>query len=509
MNIAQWVVANAARRPDKPAIVYEGRQITHAGLWEQVQRCGNAFARLGVKPSDRVSLFLPNCPEWLIARWGALAIGAASSPMNVMFQKSEIRYVLNNAAPRVLVTTADKLEIVEELWNECPGLEHVVVVGGQAVFGTHDFDALLADAPAELALHDCAPDAMCDLYYTSGTTGRPKGVMCSHSNFASLLSYETIVWQASEDDRSLVALPLFHAKGLIIPSLIATYVGATQWLLPRWDTGRVLRLIQDEKITFFAGVPTMYTYLLADPLIEQLDLSSLRLARVGGAPIPVEVHLEFERRARVKLIEGYGCTGWTGTSHPLVGDRVVGSIGKAMGQYDARIDTEVRIVDADDNDVPTNEDGELVIRGGQIPKGFWRMPAKTRHDYRGGWFHTGDIARRDEAGFIFLVGRKDDLIITAGFNVYPREIEEVLYQHQAVLEAAVMGVDDPAKGQLIKAFVVVKEGAQATEQELIEFCRARIAHYKAPRAVQFVGSLPKTGSGKIQKRLLVTPAKAG
>jgi long-chain acyl-CoA synthetase len=509
MNIAQWLAANAARHPEKPAIVYEGRSHSHAELFKLVQRCGNAFARLGVKPGDRVSLFLPNCPEWLIARWGALAIGAASSPMNVMFQKNELRHVLNDAAPRVLVTTPDKLELVDELWHECPSLEHVVLVGGPPVFGTHDFAALLADAPAGLTLHDCAPDAMCDLYYTSGTTGRPKGVMCSHANFASLLAYETIVWRADEDDRFLVALPLFHAKGLIIPSLIATYAGATQWLLPRWDTGRVLRLIEDEKITFFAGVPTMYTYMLADPLIEQADLSSLRLARVGGAPIPVEVHMEFERRTGVKLIEGYGCTGWTGTSHPLEGDRVIGSIGRAFGEYDARIDTEIRIVDADDNDVPAGEDGELVIRGGQIPKGFWRLPGKTRHDYRGGWFHTGDIARRDAAGFIFLVGRKDDLIITAGFNVYPREIEELLYKHEAVLEAAVMGVDDAAKGQLITAFVVMKDGARATEQQMIDYCRAHIAHYKAPRVVKFVAALPKTGSGKIQKRLLLTPAVAG
>ncbi len=509
MNIASWLRTNAERLPEKPALLFEDRTYSHAELYAQVCRFANALKGLGVHPGDRVGLFLGNCPEFLIARWGAIALGAAGAPMNVMFQKTEARYVLNNASPRVLVTSADKLDLVEDIWGDCPHLEHVVVID-EAPYGTYAFADLIAAADARFDLHDCAPDDICDLYYTSGTTGRPKGVMCSHANFTHLLRYESIVWEMREDDRSLVVLPLFHAKGLIIPCLLASYAGATMTLMARWDTERVLATIQEQRITFFAGVPTMYTYMLAHPRIGTYDLSSLRLCRTGGAPIPIEVHTAFERRAGIKVIEGYGCTGWVGTSHPLSGDRVIGSIGKALGAYHPEIDCEIRIVDGDGNELPPDTDGELVVRGAHIPKGFWRMPGKTRSDYRNGWFHTGDIARKDERGFIYLVGRKDDLIITSGFNVYPREIEELLYNHDAVLEAAVVGVDDDDKGQLIKAFIVPKEGrATVTADQIIEYCRNHIARYKVPRQVEFVPSLPKTASGKVQRRLLAAsrPAK--
>lgn len=502
MNICDWLRANAERVPDKTALVYENTRYSHRQFYELVKRFGNGLKHLGVEPGARVGIFLPNCPEFLVARWGAIAIGAAASPMNIMFQKNEARYVLNNAAPRVLVTVTEKLDLIDEIWAECPSLEHVVVIDDPSVFGTHYFWNLVDEAPAQLQLHGCAPDDMCDLYYSSGTTGRPKGAMCSHSNFSNLVRYESIVWGVREDERALVVLPLFHAKGLIIPSLLATYAGGTQTLMQRWDTERVLDTIQKQKITLFAGVPTMYSYMLAHPRIGEFDLRSLRICRVGGAPIPIEVHAEFEQRTGVKMIEGYGCAGWVGTSHPLAGDRVIGSIGKALGEFHPDIDCQIRIVNEKGEEVPAGEEGELVARGGQIPKGFWRMPGKTRRDYRNGWFHTGDIARKDERGFIYLVGRKDDLIITSGFNVYPREIEELLYHHDAVLEAAVIGVDDKEKGQVIKAFIVLKDGKRATEREIIDYCRARIAHFKAPRQVEFVPSLPKTGSGKIQRRML-------
>ncbi|MBZ0124675.1 MAG: AMP-binding protein [Roseovarius sp.] len=508
MNICSWLERNAERAPEKAAIVFEGRTITHSRILDSVRRFGNALKALGVAPGDRVALLLPNCPQFLIARWGAIAIGAVSAPFNMMFQKSEALNVLNNVAPRVLVTVAEKLPLIEDIWVECPSLEHVVVIDGPAVHGTHAFNDLLADSGDGLDLHDCRPDDLCDLYFTSGTTGRPKGVGCSHSNFEHLLKFETIVWDMRSDDLVLTALPLFHAKGLIIPSLLASYTGATQYLMQRWDTETVLQTIHDRAITVFVGVPTMYSYILAHPRVDAYNLKSLRLCRVGGAPIPIEVHSGFERRTGVKIIEGYGCTGWVGTSHPLAGNRVIGSIGKALGELHPDIDCQIRIVDADDNDVATGDEGELVIRGPQIPKGFWRLPAKTATDYRNGWFHTGDIARKDADGFIFLVGRKDDLIITSGFNVYPREIEEALYEHGAILEVAVVGTDDDAKGQIITAFVVLKDGCRASAGEIMEHCRERIASYKVPRLVEFVGSLPKTSSGKVQRRLLRTTASA-
>ncbi|MCL4744145.1 MAG: AMP-binding protein [Burkholderiaceae bacterium] len=502
MNISEWLVRNADRDPDGAAIHFEGDTISHGELLARVEAFACALATFGVRPGDRVGLFLENCPEFLIARWAAIRLGAAAAPMNVMFQAREAQYVLNNATPGVLVTQSSLLPLVEQIWPDCPHLSHLVVSGAE-IHGAHSFAALeSAYAGRSIALHDCVPDDLCDLYYTSGTTGRPKGVMCSHFNFESLLRYEQVIWDMGVSDHTMVALPLFHAKGLIIPCLLATYVGCPQTLLRRWDTRGVLELIERNKVTFFAGVPTMYAYLNAFDDVERYDLSSIRICRVGGAPMPVEMHRAFEKRTGAAIIEGWGCTGWTGTSNPLDGERSIGSIGKALGELHPSIRCEIRIVDETGEDVPAGEEGEVVIRGDQIPKGFWRMPNKTASDYREGWFHTGDIGRRDERGFIYLVGRKDDLIITSGFNVYPREVEEVLHAHPSVADVAVVGMADGDKGQSIKAFVVCKPGVAASETALVEYCRSKLAKYKAPRAVEFIDALPRTASGKVQRFLL-------
>lgn len=508
MNISDWLVRNAAGNPSGAAIHFEGQTITHAELIARVDAFAVALVELGVGPGDRVGLFLSNSPEFLIARWAALRLGAAAAPMNMMFQAREAQYVLNNAAPRVLVSESSQLALIEQIWPDCPHLSHLIVADAE-IHGALSFAGLERSfAGRSVPMHDCEPDDVCDLYYTSGTTGRPKGVMCSHFNFASLLRYEQLIWEMGPSDHTIVALPLFHAKGLIIPSLLATYVGCPQTLLRRWDTKMVLESIERQRITFFAGVPTMYAYLNAFPEFERYDLSSVRICRVGGAPMPVELQRVFEARTGAAIIEGWGCTGWTGTSNPLHGERVIGSIGKAMGQLDPSINCEVRIVDDAGRDVRTGGEGEIIIQGDQIPKGFWRMPGKTAADYRDGWFHTGDIGRRDERGFIFLVGRKDDLIITSGFNVYPREVEEVLYTHPAVADVAVVGVADGDRGQTIKAFVVAKPGSKPTESALIEHCRAHLAKYKAPRAVEFIDALPKTASGKVQRFALSSAAGA-
>lgn len=508
MNISEWLLRNAERQADAPAILFEGASITHGELLARVEAFAAALAALGVKNGDRVGLFLANSPEFLIARWAAIRLGATAAPMNVMFQAREAQYVLNNATPLVLVTEAAQLELVEQIWPDCPHLQHLIVTDRE-VYGTHSFAALERDYAGKSApMHDCQPDDVCDLYYTSGTTGRPKGVMCSHQNFASLLRYEQLIWDIGPADHTMVALPLFHAKGLIIPCMLATYVGCPQTLLRRWDTRKVLELIERDRVTFFAGVPTMYAYLNAFEDTERYDISSIRVCRVGGAPMPVELQRAFERRTGAAVIEGWGCTGWTGASNPLHGERAIGSIGKALGELHPEIECEIRIVDDSGHDVKPGGEGEIIIRGDQIPKGFWRMPNKTASDYRDGWFHTGDIGHRDDRGFIFLVGRKDDLIITSGFNVYPREVEEVLFGHPAVDDVAVVGITDGDKGQMIKAYVVRKPNVAVDEAALIEHCRSHLSKYKAPRSVVFIDELPKTASGKVQRFLLTGTARA-
>jgi len=502
MNLSEWLDKNAERNPDGAAIHFEGVTITHSGLLARVEAFAAALASLGIRPGDRVGLYLTNAPEFLIARWAALRIGATAAPMNIMYQAREAQYVLNNASPRVLVSETERLPLIEQIWPECPHLQHLILVDAK-VEGTLAFAELERRfAGQRVEMRDCAPDDLCDIYYTSGTTGRPKGVMCSHFNFASLLRAEQMMWGVTVQDHTMVALPLFHAKGLIVPSLLASYVGCPQTLLRRWDTKTVLELIERHRITFMAGVPTMYSYLNAYEDFERYDISSIRVCRVGGAPMPIELQKVFQARTGAAIIEGWGCTGWTGTSNPLHGERVVGSIGKQLCDHDPSINSEIRIVDDEGREVRPGAEGEITIRGDQIPKGFWRMPNKTRSDYRDGWFHTGDIGRRDERGFIFLVGRKDDLIITSGFNVYPREVEEVLYTHAAVADAAVIGVPDGEKGQQVKAFVVKKPGAEVTEAVLIEHCRSHLSKYKAPRAVEFIDALPRNASGKVQRFLL-------
>ncbi|WP_111735865.1 class I adenylate-forming enzyme family protein [Roseovarius amoyensis] len=278
------------------------------------------------------------------------------------------------------------------------------------------------------------------------------------------------------------------------------YKGGTQTLHETWDTSKVLQTIAEDQITFFAGVPTMYTYMIREPDFEKHDLSSLRVALVAGASVPVEVQRDFEERAKVRVLDAYGCTGWISSATPLDGPRVHGSIGKSLRDIDPTMDTDMKIVGEDDQELPHGTPGELIVRGSQLPPGFWRMPKTTLEAYRNGWFHTGDICKKDENGYFYVIDRKDDLIITSGYNVYPREVEEILYTHPGVNECTVIGRSDPKRGQIVVAYVVLKDNAQCTGKEIEAYCRERISNFKVPRRVEFIEDIPKTANGKIYKQ---------
>ncbi len=503
MNIATWLERAAERAPAKVAAVSEGtRSITYGELDSRASRLGHALGSLGIRAGDRVSILLPNCLEFLVAYFGILKLGAVVAPLNIMYRAGEVKYVLNNATPRVLIAGAEHLQVVQDVWTECPLLERVIVVGGDPIPGTESWDALLREASPDLRAVACRPEDLANLYYTSGTTGRPKGVMITHGNLARGIEYEAEAWQVTADDHTLFTLPLFHTYALIIPSLLAVYAGGTQTFFALWDTDTVLRTISGGGITFFAGVPTMYVYMTRHPDIEKHDLKGLRVCVVGGAAIPVEVQREFEQRAGVRCLDAYGCTGWVSSVHPMFGPVKHGTLGKALSDIYPSMDTQMRIVDDADRELPAGEVGEIVVRGPQIAEGFWKLPEITRRDYRGGWFHTGDLGHRDVDGFFVLVDRKDDLIITSGYNVYPREVEEVLYTHAKVSEAAVVGVPDPVRGQAVKAYVVLKTGHEAAAEEIVADCRSKIAAFKVPRIIEFVRELPKTATGKILRRSL-------
>lgn len=499
MNLAQYVEHKVEQFSSRVAVVFGNRQYTYEGFWSLVNRFGNALRSLGVRKTDRVAMMLPNCPESLITHWAVVKLGGTFAPINTMFKEKELRYVLNNSGARVVVTSTQFLKLFENVWVDCAQLEHIVLVD-DTIAGTLNFDALIEAFDASLAMVDCDPAQTADLYYTSGTTGRPKGVMKTHSSLSNLLDYQSRLWKVTAEDHSLVVLPLFHSYAMIIPSMTMLYNGGTQTILERWDTKTVLETIEASRITFFAGVPTMYTYMVRFPEFDVHDLTTLRITLVGGASVPIEIQREFEDRARVRVLDAYGCTGWISSASPLEGPRVHGSIGKSLRDIDPTMDTDMKIVDEDGNELPSGQAGELIVRGAQLPPGFWRMPETTREAYRGGWFHTGDICTKDADGYFFLIDRKDDLIITSGYNVYPREIEEILYTHPMVNECAVIGTADPERGQAVTAYVALKAGMTCTPEEIRVYCRERIANYKIPRRVEFIAEIPKTANGKLYKK---------
>jgi len=499
MNLANYVERRVEQFPTKMAIRCGNTRLTYEEFWSKVNRFGNGLRSLGIGKTDRVAIMLPNCPEFVITHWAALKIGGTFAPVNTMFKEKDLAYILKNSGAKAAVTSTEFLPFFENVWNDCPALEHLIVID-EAIAGTIDFHALVDASSASLEMVECDPNQTADLYYTSGTTGRPKGVMKTHLSLSKLEEYQAEWWSINSDDHSLVVLPLFHSFAMIIPSMSALYAGGSQTILERWDTKVVLDTIRDEKITLFAGVPTMYTYMIRHPGFEKYDLTSLRVAFVGGASCPVEVQREFEERAKVQMTDMYGCTGWFSTASPTSGPRRHGSIGKPLRTVFPHMDTDMKIIGEDGREVAVGEHGEIIVRGAQLPPGFWHMPDKTREVYKDGWCHTGDIGYRDEEGFYFFADRMDDLIITSGYNVYPREVEEVLYTHPKVNECAVIGESDPEKGEVIVAYIALKANTTATEEEMAAYCREKIANFKVPRRVKFIAEIPKTANGKIYKK---------
>ena len=499
MNLAKYVERRVEQCPTKLAIRIGSERYTYEEFWSRVNRFGNGLRSLGIRKGDRVAMMLPNCAEALICHWAVVKMGATFAPVNTMFKEKELKYILNNSGARAMVTSAQFLPLFENVWNECSQLAHLILID-ESVAGTVAFRELLEASSANLEIVDCDPSQTADLYYTSGTTGRPKGVMKTHLSLSKLQEYQAEIWKVTADDHSLVVLPLFHSYALIIPSMTLLYMGGSQTLLERWDTKTVLETIVEERITFFAGVPTMYTYMVRHPGFENYDLTSLRITIVGGASIPIEIQREFEERAKVHVLDTYGCTGWISSTNPVGGQRKHGSIGQSLRDIYPHMATDMKIIGEDGSERPAGEPGELLVRGVQLPPGFWRMPDKTREVYRDGWCHTGDICYKDQDKFYFLLDRMDDLIITSGYNVYPREVEEILYTHPKVNECAVIGRPDAEKGHIVAAYISLKAGMTCTEEEIIAYCRDKIANYKAPRKVEFIAEIPKTANGKIYKK---------
>jgi long-chain acyl-CoA synthetase len=488
-NLSSLLDQAAADQPDRPALRMDDLVLTYAQLREAAGRMSTLLASAGIEPGDRVGLMLPNVPAFPIAFYGALAAGAVVVPMNPMLKSREVGYYLSDSGARVVLA-----------WHAAAGeaAKGAADAGAQTIaVATPDLAGLLAEhAPAtEQAGRGNDDDAV--ILYTSGTTGKPKGAELTHANLVrnAELTAQTLL-QNNPDDVMMGCLPLFHVFGLTCGLNATVAAAGTLTLLPRFDPAKALEIIQRDKVTIFEGVPTMYAAILHHPEADPAMAATLRVCVSGGASMPVEIMRGFEEKFGCIILEGYGLSETSPVAsfnHP---DKVrkPGSIGTPVEGV------QLRLVDDAGQTVPDGEIGEIAIRGHNVMKGYWGKPEATAEAITDGWFRTGDLAKVDSDGYYFIVDRKKDLIIRGGYNVYPREIEEVLHEHPAVAEVAVIGIPHPDLGEEVGAAVALKPGASATPAELREFARDKMAAYKYPRQVWLVESLPKGPTGKILRR---------
>jgi len=505
LNLAVLLHESAAEHAASPALRVGDTTLTYAHLQGSVRRFGGALRGLGLQPGQRIALLLPNVPHFTIAYFGALHAGNVVAPLNVLLTADEIQYHLDDADAVALVAWEGFGEAAAAAVRRSEGCQHLILVKADpkdatAPEGAHSFAALMAGATPLQDYHPTSPDDTAVLLYTSGTTGRPKGAELTHFNLFYNAEFVCRRLVPGVGQRvALATLPLFHSFGQTVVQNATLALGGMVLLLPRFDATAALSLMQKERVTLFAGVPTMYFALLHHPEAGTYDLSSLRYCVSGGSAMPVEVMKAFDTKFNVNILEGYGLseTSPVASFNRLDRPKKAGSIGLPIWGV------ELRLVDAagavvTDADVP----GEIQVKGHNVMKGYYKRPEATAEAIVDGWFATGDIAVRDSDGYYFIVDRKKDMIIRGGFNVYPREIEEVLYGHPAIAEAAVIGVPHPSHGEEVKAVVVLKPGATAIEEELRAYCQQRLAAYKYPRVVEIRAELPKGPTGKILKREL-------
>lgn len=504
LNLAIILEQSAQRTPGKTAVILDSMRMNYAELNGAANKIAAGLAALGVRPGDKVAMMLPNTPHFVMCYFGILKAGATVVPLNVLFKHHEVEYHLEDSDAVALIAWEGFIGEAAPGFRMVETCRHLVVAQapGSTVAlpeGALPLGKLLADNPPLFDTIQTMPGDTAVILYTSGTTGRPKGAELTHANmFLNATISADKLLHVTHETVGLATLPLFHSFGQTCVMNAVIYAGGTITMLPRFEPQKALEVMARDRVTYFAGVPTMYFYLLNFPGADQYDLSALQYCVSGGSAMPVEVMHAFNRKYNVTILEGYGLseTSPVASFNHLDREPKPGSIGIPIWGI------AMRVVDDQGRDVPTGELGEIVIRGHNVMKGYYKRPEATAAAIRNGWFHSGDIALRDEDGFFFIKDRVKDMIIRGGFNVYPREIEEVLYGHPAIAEAAVIGIPDAALGEEVRAVVALKPGHTTTEAELIEYCKERLAAYKYPRSIEFRDTLPKTATGKILKREL-------
>jgi len=508
LNLAIVLSENAQRYPERIAVIGGERKVTYQQLEELTNRVAHSLVKLGLHPGQKVLLMLPNIPEFVVAYFGILKPGGVVVPINVLYKAREIEFLLSDSEAIALVACTEFLDEALEAYRNVPTCKHLVLVDYSTKApkvddpGVHRFDDLIEAGQPEFEIVALTPEDTAVIGYTSGTTGKPKGAELSHFNlfFQCRVLPELTGEPRQGNEVRMAVLPLFHSYGQSCVMNTVLALGSTLTLMPRFEPAQAMEIIQRDRVTHFAAVPTMYQTMLNHPDRARYDLSSLQRCATGGAPIPLETLETWKKHYHFPIQEGYGLTETSPTATWSQGPvkPKAGSCGKAIWGC------QIKIVDDAGNTQPPGKEGEVLIRGVNVMKGYYKQPEATAQVLKDGWFYSGDIGKLDEEGYLYIVGRKKDMILRGGFNIYPREIEELLYEHPAVAEAAVVGVKHEELGEEIKAVVYLKPGSKATEEEIQAYCKERIAAFKYPRIVEIRDQpLPKGPSAKILKRELI------
>lgn len=511
MNLVSTVHEIAGKQPNKVAYHFMGQDTTYGQFDTQVAQLASALEDLGIEKGDHVAFLLGNTPHFLISLYATMRIGAIAIPVNPIYTPDEISYIIQNSDAKVVIAIDQLLPLIEKAAAMFTAVENYIICETDATV-VEKVEALPEDVRKKVQLFQSLirsgastfvpvkmeNDDTAIILYTSGTTGNPKGAMLTHENLYSNARDVSMYLGFTPEDRMVATLPVFHVFALTVVVNAPLLRGAEILLVPRFSPKDVFDIIREKKATVFAGVPTMYNFLYQFPEGKKEDFETVRLAISGGSSLPVALLHHFEEKFDVRISEGYGLSEASPVTcfNPIEKERVPGSIGMSISNVENKVINELG------EEVPNGEVGELIVRGPNVMKGYYKMPEETVVALRDGWLYTGDLARRDEEGYFYIVDRKKDLVIVGGYNVYPREVEEVLYEHPDVVEVAVIGVPDINFGEAVHAFVVVKEGIPEVEEVFIQFCATKLAKYKIPKRIEFLKELPKNTTGKILRRSL-------
>ena len=510
MNTPEFLLISSSICPDREAIIFEGNRWSFSDLADRSNRLANALAGMGVGQGDKVGMLQVNCNECIEVYFATAKLGATYVPFNFRARAEELEFMINFSESSALFLGQRYVKMINSMREQIPGMKNFVSVEGPAE-GMLDYESVIAEADPEEVFTDIDDNDTSILMFTAGTTGQPKGVMLTHDNLATYVLNNVSPADPDIEEKNILTVPLYHIAGMQAV-LAAVYGGRTLVVQRQFDPSDWMTLVETESVTRAMMVPTMLKQLMEHEEFPKRNLSSLQVITYGAAPMPVEVITKaIEVFPGTRFINAFGQTESASTITMLTpedhviegtpGERAIklkrlGSIGRALG------DTEVKIFDEDGSEQPVDEAGEIVARGPRVMKGYWKAEEATNSTIRNGWLYTGDIGYMDEAGYIFLSGRAKDIIIRAGENISPEQVEATLHSHPAIDEAAVIGVPDPQWGEKVRAIVALKAGAQATEADIIEHCRGQLASFKKPESVIFVDSLPRNPLGKVLKRVL-------